>query len=45
MAGVGVGRPSAASANEELAHAGVGLWESPQRTEGVENGPFLETTV
>lgn len=45
MAGVGVGRPSAASANEELARAGVGPWESPQRTEGAGPRPFLETTV
>ena len=40
MAGVGVGTPSAASANEEPARAGVGLWGSPQRPEGAGPRPF-----
>ena len=41
MAGVGVATPSAASANEELAGAGVGLWGNPQRPEGAGPRPFL----
>ena len=41
MAGVGVATPSAASANEELAGAGVGLWGNPQRPEGAGPRPFF----
>ena len=41
MAGVGVGSSSAASANEELARAEAGLWESPQRPEGAGPRPFF----
>ena len=41
MAGVGVGTPLAASANEELARAEVGLWGSPQRPEGAGPRPFF----
>ena len=41
MSGVGVSTPSEASANEELARAGVGLWESHQRTEGAGPRPFF----
>lgn len=41
MSGVGVSTPWDASANEELARAGVGLWESHQRPEGAGPRPFL----
>ena len=41
MSRVGVSTPSEASANEELARAGLGLWESHQRTEGAGPRPFF----
>lgn len=40
MSGVGVSTPSDASANEELARAGVGLWEAIKGPRRRGPGPF-----